>query len=986
MGEIQPVKQLNAILYENAVDIIKNDLYGKLKKVDEILEEDNLEALSNVIDKISPIGVADLDEDLFEMLTEGLDRYNYNFPSILKIGTLKTWQSSPSKIIPGEQFYSGIPFYAPIGSNGIGVFDNQNFKKEISTFMETTIIKTVSALPTALSKLTVIDKNGSGQSFPSLLELHEKITSGKFLSEDSEIESEMLELKHSMTVVTQSITSNGFDSVEDYNKNTEEIAQAYKIIAISGFPTGFTKKAAESLLSILEAGTNSGIHVFMTFASDPKHGLSQKIQGIPLSDFTKHLNMFEFSLKVHEFMRLGFIDKQINLFSVPLKNAEDFKQLTNNRFKIVLESAKKKTVKSIVAALNHNIQDVNIRPVISLSKTIPNKFWTDKAGMGICVPFAKSGIENIYLSLGVNSSGEAELTHHGMVGGSTGSGKTVMLHDMILHGSMKYSPDQLCFWLLDYKEGTEFAVYKDFPYVQILSMESEVEFGQQVLQNALDIISARGVLFKNEGVSNLVNYNKKMDEQGKKPLQRIIVIIDEFQALFPKNPRVTALTNMLIDDFLRRGRSFGVNLLLATQTLKGIDLEENLLSNMPIRIALKMDVKDSAKLFGDDNQAPRFLENPGEGIYNKAFGNSTSNVHFQAFFASNEAVDDTIEIVNKHIEDNLTIEQMRELYEARFVYNGDTPGKIENNKILVDLQKKASPLPEGVVYIGESAGLSKVHTSFLFETDFADNLLIVGDDISKALSTIILIAKQLEFQDKKTQIHICNFNKKFKDRFERDFNKEMIYDNRTADSAIESIFEEYTRRKSLSEEDLVKEPIIYLASFFIDSALMFTDQSRANTLLVKFKEMLKDCSEYSIHLIVYATNFNMIMTADLTQDLDKFKKKIAFKGGNSIKIFGEAGSSGLISFSKSNKVGIGSFDNMGDSFFKFKPYIIEDDFEITSLKDVVEEELFTLTKEAEVDQEELISEYEREDDLPRDILLADGSIVEDNLDELEEEN
>jgi len=956
-------KQLNQALYDNAITIVKKDLYKKIDSLEEDLKKENDELSSSLDTKISKTGLLDLSLENIEMSTEGLDRHNYKFPSIIKIGNLKTWLSMPSKIISGEQFSSNIPFYIPIGANGIGVFENQKFKNDIVSFLENNTIKLISSLPCALSRLTIIDKNGSGQNLPNLLTLHDKITGGKILSEDSEIERDLLDLKHSMSVVTQSITANGFESVEDYNNNTDEISQPYRILAISNFPHGFTKKSVESILSIIESGTKAGIHVFMSFANDPKFGMNQPISGIPLSEFTKHLNMFEFSTKTHEFIRLGLIDKQINLFSTPLINESDFKQLVNNRYKIVLEDIFREDLKDIIRKLNVDIDKINIKPVIDIKKTIPSEFWTKDSGMGVCMPFAKSGIENIYLSLGVNNYGEAESTHHGMIGGSTGSGKTVMLHDMILHGSMAYSPELLNFWLLDYKEGTEFAVYKDFPYVQILSMESEIEFGQQVLEKALTIMSERGVIFKELGVSNLVGYNSKAEDLGREKLPRILIIIDEFQALFPKNPRITAKSNDLIDRILRLGRSFGINLLLATQTLKGIDLDENLLSNMPLRIALKMDEKDSVKLFGDENSAPKYLDNPGEGIYNKAYGNSTSNVHFQAYLALGDSVDNIIKDVTNHIHNNLSKEKVKEINYKRFVYNGDEPGNLEKNKTIIHNIKENGLLTKGQLYIGETAGLSKEHTFFSFETNFADNLLIIGSDIEKAFTTTFFINKQLKIQEDKPKLYFCNYNKKYTKIVTDSFDSSEIYNNRNAGEAIDEIYEEYIKRKKLEEEEILGLQAIYFTHFFIDSSLIFTDQSRDNKNIEKLKEMVKDCSEYGIHIIIFATNFNMLMTADMSRDLDKFKKKIAFKGGNSLKIFGEDGSSGLIEFSRSNNVAIGSHNNIGDAFFKFKPYLLDYDLNLDELKNIV------------FDDEEFDDDKKTEEPSVSDIVINTDEII-----------
>jgi hypothetical protein len=842
-----------------------------------------------------------------------LDRKNYSFPSFISLGSIVNWHSTPSKIIGDEVYKSKLPFLLPIENNGIGFFSNVKFKNEITSALELSGLKIISGLPTGMAKVSIIDKNGSGQNFPTLLMLHNKYTDGKVLVEDNEIESELLAIKNSLTIITSSITSNGFTSIEDYNKNTEEIPQPYRLLFIANFPAGFSKKSCEALVAIMESGPSVGIYTFTTFTTDPKFGVNQTISGsIPLTEFLKNITMFEFQNKPHEYTRKGYIKHNVNIFSSPIINDAEYKKFYNSTFKIDFEIQNHSTIMAAIVVLNESIKDVNLRPVIDILKTIPKNLWTENAGRGVCAPFAKNGIENIFLSLGVNEHGEDEGTHHGIIGGSTGSGKTVTLHDMILHICMRYSPKEVNFWLLDYKEGTEFATYKNFPYIQILSMESEIEFGQEVLLRAIKLMEDRGALFKAFGVANLNSYNQKVTEENKLP--RIIIIIDEFQALFPRKAQVTAITNERIDRILRLGRSFGVNLLLSTQTLKGIEMDPQLLSNMPLRIGLKMDEKDSVKLFGDNNSAPKFIQYPGEGIYNKSYGNSTSNVNFQAFFSPGDSVDKIKEMLVAKIATDLDEKAVTALYKSRFVYNGDMPGAIENNLLL-------DTLTPNKFYIGEPAGLNTEHSYFNFYRDFGDNLLIVGMDIEKASSISYYMTQQL-LSVGNAHIYFGSFNSSFKTLFSEfeDNDRMTMFDNANADLIVDELYTIFKERKIMENDELAMQNEILMFNFFIDNSKLFTTVShQKDSPMSRLKEIIYEGPEYGMHIGVYGTGFSALMNADMSRDIEKFKKKIILRGGNSLKVLGEDGIDTV--FSASVHVAIGVSGIIGEKPFKFKPYI-----------------------------------------------------------------
>ena len=77
-----------------------------------------------------------------------------------------------------------------------------------------------------------------------------------------------------------------------------------------------------------------------------------------------------------------------------------------------------------------------------------------------------------------------------------------MLHALITNGALRYSPDQLELYLIDFKKGVEFKVYAamDLPHARVIAVESEREFGLSVLQR-LDVeLKDRGEIYRELGM------------------------------------------------------------------------------------------------------------------------------------------------------------------------------------------------------------------------------------------------------------------------------------------------------------------------------------------------------------------------------------------------------------------------------------------------------------------------------------------------------
>ena len=125
--------------------------------------------------------------------------------------------------------------------------------------------------------------------------------------------------------------------------------------------------------------------------------------------------------------------------------------------------------------------------VVAASKVeIPLKNVLDRETEG--AGSTDQGISIAVGSQGANRSLSLDLgegvRQHVLIAGKTGSGKSTLLHSIITSGAFHYRPDQLHFYLLDFKKGVEFKPYADngLPHARVIGIESEREFGRSVLQ------------------------------------------------------------------------------------------------------------------------------------------------------------------------------------------------------------------------------------------------------------------------------------------------------------------------------------------------------------------------------------------------------------------------------------------------------------------------------------------------------------------------
>lgn len=151
---------------------------------------------------------------------------------------------------------------------------------------------------------------------------------------------------------------------------------------------------------------------------------------------------------------------------------------------------------------------------------------------------------------------------HGLIAGTTGSGKSVMLETYILSLALNYSPRYVKFILIDYKGGGMADAFRDLPHVAGIIDNLQ---GERVINRALASLNGeirrRELIFKEHKVNNINDYTRQFGEEPGAELPHLIIIVDEFAELKADQPE---FMHELVSAS-RVGRSLGIHLILSTQ-------------------------------------------------------------------------------------------------------------------------------------------------------------------------------------------------------------------------------------------------------------------------------------------------------------------------------------------------------------------------------------------------------------------------------------
>ena len=275
---------------------------------------------------------------------------------------------------------------------------------------------------------------------------------------------------------------------------------------------------------------------------------------------------------------------------------------------------------------------------------ISQRWAKSDSAKSLAVPLgARADNDFVYLNLHEKAHGP-----HGLIAGTTGSGKSELVQSYILSLAVNFHPYEVAFLLIDYKGGGMANLFKKLPHLLGTITNLDGSQSKRAMASIKSELARRQDIFNLYGVNHINDYSKKFrNGEAKEPLPHLFIISDEFAELKKEQP-----------DFMKElvstarvGRSLGVHLILATQKPSGV-VDEQIWSNSKFKIALKVqNESDSREILktpdaSNITQTGRAYLQVGNNEIYELFQSAWSGAPY-SIEEGRERIDDRVYVINQ---------------------------------------------------------------------------------------------------------------------------------------------------------------------------------------------------------------------------------------------------------------------------------------------------------------------------------------------------
>lgn len=329
---------------------------------------------------------------------------------------------------------------------------------------------------------------------------------------------------------------------------------------------------------------------------------------------------------------------------------------------------------------------------------------------------------------------------HCFIIGQSGTGKSVFLHDVIIGAMAKYSPDELELYLMDFKiGGVEFNRYRKEKHVKALLVDnSDIQITLEILRDISNKMRERGKQLRASGVSNIVEYNQV---NPTKKMPRIVFIADECHVMFPtmnsKDTKLYREISEILQKIAKEGRSQGVHLVLATQTIAQAEISSEILNNISDFYLLKCSPSDSERLVRGSVDTTSGLKT-GQVLHH--------DIDYDVVFKSTYLpTSQTLEIIKK-INDKTKASKNEQFY-----FVGSQIFEIDDEVKNLLIEKGDA------IAFGRSIDTKMEPVVIPLRNEYADNVMLFGiNDEEQVSRTTMASIKSLRISNKNIKIKVIN--------------------------------------------------------------------------------------------------------------------------------------------------------------------------------------------------------------------------------------
>jgi len=725
------------------------------------------------------------------------------------------------------------------------------------------ILRLLATTPPGKLSFTIIDPVGLGQNFAGLMHLsdyEETLISRRIWTQREQIEERLAELSEHIEKVIQMYLRNEYATITEYNEQAGSVAEKYHFLVIADFPVNFSETAARRLQSIATSGARCGIFTIIHWD-----------QRQPLPE--------------------GFVPDELRQNSICIRREKNAfilgKEQTRAGATLQFDTPPSADLAvDLVHKIGKSSIDSNLVQVpFTQIAPKPDEYWTNDTTHELRIPIGRTGATKLqYMAIGKGTR------QHALFAGKTGSGKSTLFHVIITNLALSCSPEQVEFYLIDFKKGVEFKCYatKKLPHARVVAIESDREFALSVLQRVDGELKRRGDMFRKLGVQDIAGYKRA---GGTEPMPRSLLLIDEFQEFFVDDDTIAQTASLLFDRIVRQGRAFGIHVLLGSQTLGGAySLARATLGQMVIRVALQCNEADAYLIMDENNSAPRLLSRPGEGIYNDSAGAMEGNSPFQVVWLPDQERDEWLEKVRD------VAEQRDPRAASPIVFEGNAPADVRENDLLRDVLelKPAAVATAARAWLGAPNSI-KGPTEVVFRRQSGNHLLIVGQREEAAVTMLGMSILALAAQHPAGGARFIVFHstspgssdEEFLEHVARSVPQEVTLSRGNDMTELMSSVTAEMKERTGTEGQASDSPSIFVIVHGLhkfkklrqedDFSFSMSDDAGSASTGSQFTDLISEGSALGIHVITTVDTFNNVNRAMNRKVLSEFEMRVIFQ-------------------------------------------------------------------------------------------------------------
>jgi len=482
--------------------------------------------------------------------------------------------------------------------------------------------------PSGGVEFSCLDPVHLGDTFSAFTHLTD-LTEGRVKLQTAVTQRDIEDLLIGMTRHIERVNTNylrgTYKNIEEHNAVAGSGAIPYQIVVAVGLPSELSDIAFRALVKIAAVGARCGVYLLLAWdqTTDPSYGIElrdlAKECDVVVRSPLRRFDEYGRSGEVTGFGTISPMGADLPGWAVLEDHPIDVRvsgALDSTVFGSVLSayaagsrrrSSEAVQLGSLFERFNRTLDESPERFPHAVSGVLANDastWWQQDSTHRLIAPIGRKGATDFRaLEFGGPKDGS-----HSLIAGRTGYGKSVLLHAAINSLVMQYGPDQMRLHLLDMKDGVGFGIYGQgagLPHLDVLGVHCPPEFalaalrGLEVEMHRRNELMTRATARYAVSVDDIVQYRTVTGE----PMPRIVCVIDEFQELF-SDDLMSSESNVVVGSIAKRGRSAGIHLMMATQSLSGIGLRTGTRAQFGLRMSLGvLDAEESVEIIGTGEAA-----------------------------------------------------------------------------------------------------------------------------------------------------------------------------------------------------------------------------------------------------------------------------------------------------------------------------------------------------------------------------------------------